>query len=250
MKFIKIKRGNSLDFNIACPICSSKLIRSKRKKFNFDNQEANKYQLFRCSNCNGEFSWPMRATMDYEKLGGYTIAEFKNTLQESLRRNFVYTALVTFLDLIKREAILDVGAGLGVSVTHAHNLGFDTYALEVSNALVNTLNRNCPFSKVCLSKGENFNLPKTWPYNYDVISALDVLEHVENPLKVGKHIYNHLSNDGYFIASVPNRERYYYKLGKIIDDFVPKQCGGDNPPYHLTFWREKTIKVFLENLGF
>ena len=231
---------NFSKFNIICPICNSQDSRFKKNIY--------KYKLFGCSNCDGEFSWPAKSLTDYDQ--PYEKVDFKRLLEKSLRRNFTYSSLAVFLNLIKKGTILDIGTGPGTFLFHAHRLGFDTYAIDVSKSYLSVLGQNCPFAKFHITSGEQFDIPKEWPNTFNVISTLDILEHAEDPLVVGQNIYKHLADGGYFIGSLPNRNRYYYKLLKSIDDFVLKDCGGDNPPYHMTFWRKRTVKVFLEKLGF
>lgn len=228
---------------VVCPICQYTEPEVTTRKNLFS-----KYRIFYCQNCKGEFSCPMKSFFDYGYLE--TKLEFKNAVKGSLRREFIHAFAATFLDVIKKKSILDIGAGSGVFLNYAHRLSFDTYGTEASDNLVKLLNKNCPFVKARSSTGENFNLPESWPQKYDVISALDVLEHLENPLRACKNIYDCLESDGYFIFTVPNRDRYYYRTAKIVDDFVPTKEGGDNPPYHLTFWRSKTVKIFLKKIGF
>ncbi len=232
-----MKKENSLKFNTICPICNSRKNRFQRS--------ISKYKLFSCLGCNGEFSWPTKSLTDYNK--PTPKRDFEKVVEKSLRRTFTYSALATFLSLIKRGTILDVGAGPGTFIFHANRLGFDTHAIDLSES---EFRQNCPFGKFHISSGEKFDVPKEWPSTFNVISALDVLEHAEEPLVAGQNIYKHLADGGYFIGSLPNRNRYYYKLLGMVDDFVLKDYGGDNPPYHMTFWRKQTVKVFLESLGF
>jgi 2-polyprenyl-3-methyl-5-hydroxy-6-metoxy-1,4-benzoquinol methylase len=235
-----MKKENFSKFNIVCPIC-----RGKENKF---RKNISGYELFDCKKCGGEFSWPTKSLTDYNQPSEKK--DFNKLLEKSLRRNFTYSSLATFLNLIKRGTILDIGAGPGTFIFHAHRLGFEPYAIDLSEGSLSGFSQNCPFSKFCQSSGEKFDMPKEWPKTFDVISALDVLEHAEDPFLTGQNIYNHLSQGGYFIGSLPNKNRYYYKFLKVIDDFVLKDCGGDNPPYHMTFWQKKTAKVYLESLGF
>ena len=235
-----MKKENFSKSNMVCPICNS-----AENRF---IKDISGYQLFGCSKCSGEFSWPTKSSMDYNQ--PEEKRDFAKVLEKSMRRTFTYAAFATFLNLIKRGAILDVGAGPGTFIFHAYRLGFDTYAIDLSESSLAEFSQNCPFSKFHVSSGEKFDMPEDWPGVFNIISALDVLEHTENPLLTGKNIYKHLADGGYFIGSLPNRNRYYYKLLKMIDDFVLKDCGGDNPPYHMTFWRKPTVEVYLESLGF
>jgi 2-polyprenyl-3-methyl-5-hydroxy-6-metoxy-1,4-benzoquinol methylase len=60
-----------------------------------------------------------------------------------------------------------------------------------------------PFmSKIGLSRVniyENINIKSNFETNYDVIIAQDVLEHVENPVKLARTLINYLNKDGYLI---------------------------------------------------
>ena len=242
MKSIKTHRENSSASKAMCPLCES--------GNSVLQCNVGKYQIFSCRDCRGEFSWPMKS-MDYSQVNETPeITNFEAVKEKSLRRNFNYAALITFLSQIPKGNILDIGSGTGIFVSHVKKLGFDCYCTDVSENIVKTLGDTTAFCKFSKFNGEDFHFPNEWPKQFDVISMVDVLEHVEKPLKIGRNIYESLKDGGYFIGSVPNRDRYYYALGGLIDDFVPKGCGGDNPPYHLTFWREKTVIEFLRKIGF
>lgn len=244
-----MRQGTSSESSTTCPVC-----KNPRGTYLVENISSRKiggenYGIYFCPNCNGEFSWPMKP-MNYDRapqaLDIYN-DKFSGLLQESLRRNFVYACTVTFLDSIERGKILDVGAGLGVFLTHAYNLRFDPYGVDISKPSIRFLRTKLPFATIA-QIGDVFSLPENWSSSYELISALDLLEHVAMPFELGKQIYELLAPGGYFLMSVPNRERYYYKLGRIIDDFIIKDA--DEPPYHLTRWRKKTVQTFLGEIGF
>ncbi len=234
-----MKTANFLKFDITCPLCRSDKIKQAR---NFGC-----YKIFDCKNCKGSFSWPMTA-IAYENKE-LENKDFNNTVKKSLRRNFVYCFVSTFLQKISKQNILDVGAGQGITLFHAKRFGYKTYGTEVSDKTIKVLRDNCPFVEAV--KTENFdNFSSSWPKKYDVISCLDVLEHTENPVLLLSKIKDKLNDDGFLIISLPNKDRYYYKLGGLVDDFVPKEHGGDNPPYHLTFWKKQTLEKILKRVGF
>ena len=140
-----MKMENFSKFNIICPICNSP---DRRFKKNISG-----YKLFGCSNCGGEFSWPAKSLTDYNQ--PYERKDFKNLLEKSLRRTFTYASLATFLNLIKRGTILDVGAGPGTFMFHAHRLGFDAYAIDLSESSLDEFSQNCPLSKFHNYKSPN-----------------------------------------------------------------------------------------------
>ena len=247
MRYIRIKQDTSSKPKMTCPLCKKNC--GTYLVENIFSQRAGNYDIYFCPNCRGEFSWPMRP-VNYDSIFGPLIIDhdkFASLLRESLRRNFYYSCMVTFLDTIKRGEILDFGAGLGIFLTHAYNLGFDTYGVDTSNQSVEFLKTNLPFAKVAVT-GDVIRLPSYWPNNYKVISALDVFEHTATPFELGKQAYDLLSPGGYLLMTVPNRSRYYYRLGDTINDFIIENS--DEPPYHLTRWRSKTVQTFLEGIGF
>lgn len=236
----------AFSFQGTCPICGEK---SDRYHVAEAYCEAAAYSMILCPNCGGEFSWPMKP-MDYEddpsKYQLY-VSRYDSMLRESLRRNFCYSYSVTFLNCLEDKGkVLDIGVGLGFFLTHAYNLGFKVYGIEISKHSVDFLRKMLPFAQIALGK-EVFDLPENWSSNYEVISALDVLEHARMPLELGRRIHSLLAPGGYFLMTVPNRNRYYYRFHRLIDDFFPQ---GDYPPYHLTRWRKKTVETFLKKSGF
>jgi 2-polyprenyl-3-methyl-5-hydroxy-6-metoxy-1,4-benzoquinol methylase len=247
MRYIRMKKGASSKSKITCPLCKKSC--GTYMVENISSKMAGNYDIYFCPNCRGEFSWPMRP-MNYDSIFeplDIDHDKFVNLLRESLRRSFYYSCMITFLDTIERGEILDIGAGLGIFLTHAYNLGFDTYGVDISKQSVEFLKANLPFAKVAVT-GDVIHLPSHWPNNYKVISALDVFEHTVTPFDLGKRAYDLLAPGGYLLMSVPNRGRYYYRLGRIIDDFIIRDI--DEPPYHLTRWRKETVQNFLEQIGF
>lgn len=234
-----MKKENFLQSDIFCPLCQS-----RKNKY---NKVCKEYKIFKCKNCDAFFSYPMKA-MEYENKE-LAQKDFDSVVKRSLRRNFVYCLVVSFLKEIGGKNILDIGAGQGIFLSYAKKLGYKTYGTEVSQETIDVLKNNCPFTETFKSDNLEY-FPENWPQKYDVISCLDVIEHVENPVLVAERIKNKLDKNGFLIISVPNRNRYYYKFLGLVDDFVPKEHGGDNPPYHLTFWTKKSSENFLKKIGF
>lgn len=76
---------------------------------------------------------------------------------------------------------------------------------------------------------QKFSLGK----KFEVITCLEVMEHIQNPGLAIDRIVDHLSDDGILILSVPNIKSIYFR-------FVPQT------KYHLSCWDKKTLKNRLE----
>lgn len=74
---------------------------------------------------------------------------------------------------------------------------------------------------------------------YDFISAFEVLEHIEDDVSAMKRIFNVLSEDGYFIGSVPSiRKRF-----SIVDEFA-----GHFRRYDKSELKQKFVDVGFEDV--
>ncbi|MBN1692928.1 MAG: class I SAM-dependent methyltransferase [Dehalococcoidales bacterium] len=239
-----MKQGIPSKYDTWCPICKNTSGIQVVEEVN--SKDTSSYDICYCPNCRGEFSRPMKP-MNYENAIDTANIDYGSLLSQSLRRNYSYSCMVSFLDTIEKSEILDIGAGLGIFLTHAHNLGFRSYGVDTSRDNIDFLNTRLPFATFAVIE-DAMALPLQWPKSFKVISALDVFEHVAKPFELGKQIYSILSPGGYFLMSLPNLGRYYYRLGRIIDDFIIENK--DEPPYHLTRWRIKTVQTFLKSIGF
>ena len=85
---------------------------------------------------------------------------------------------------------------------------------------------------------------------FDVIVCNDVLEHLENPFEVLKHLKHNLSEDGILISSIPNI-RYFKVLKKVLfnRDWDYEEHGVMDFT-HLRFFTQKSIRKMYENLGY
>lgn len=237
-KYIQMEMENSSKYSIACPLCHGTQVLTQRA--------VGMYKILKCKECGVFFADPMKS-MDYEnkELEG---KDFENAFKRSLRRNFVYCLGVSFLSQLKGKNILDIGGGQGLFLRHAKDLGYECHGTEVSEKCIKLLGKNAPFAKIWKSSMLE-NLPQSWP-RFTVISCLDVLEHAEKPALLMDGIAKNLDKNGFLILSLPNINRYYYKFFKFFDDFVPMEHGGDNPPYHLTFWSKKAVEKLIKRAGF
>jgi len=85
------------------------------------------------------------------------------------------------------------------------------------------------------------------PYTHDVeiptrqfetATALQVLEHIENPYDIISQLIQKIVPGGYLVLSVPNRNSFMHK--------IRKNNPIDLPPHHLSHWSLKTLKNIPE----
>lgn len=115
------------------------------------------------------------------------------------KKHVVFSLLNKFLPDKKNNNILDVGCGCGITLNDLEEFG-KVYGMDSSSEALK-------YSKK-IFKGEvkQGTLPDNIPYSknyFDLIVALDVLEHVDDDINSFKNIQTFLNDNGIFIVTVP-----------------------------------------------
>ncbi len=146
--------------------------------------------------------------------------------------------LEKFQSVVQGKKLFDVGCGRGFFLATATELGWDAAGNEVSKESVEGLRRN----------GLNVyhgDLDDTWfPENtFDVVTAFELLEHLNDPVSEMLKINRILKPGGLFFFTTPNfnaLERYLLKSNYNVLDY----------PDHLSYYTPKTVNYLLTKCGF
>ncbi len=115
------------------------------------------------------------------------------------------------------KVVLDIGCGAGFMAYNLSENGGKTIACDLrtklnkSNAVFNNF-LSCP--KIEFNNADIFHLPFK-SKSFDIIYALDMLEHLENVELALIEIKRVLKKDGLLIVSIPN-ENIFYRIGRKI----------------------------------
>jgi len=224
-----------------CLLCSSQKFKIVYKKFD--------HYLVRCSRCGLVYSWPpipeevllQRYTEDY--LFREYLPIFKadrRGFQIELIQNH-YSFFLLLLDNYSGSGgkILDIGCGPGFFLKAASEKGWQGEGVEISEAAVEYAN-NIVGVKVHLGKIEDMHFS---PESFDVITLLDSLEHLMDPLGVINECYIILKKRGFIIIDTPD----YQSFSRLI---LGKNWAVLSPWEHLTNFSEKTLSLLLRKAGF
>ncbi|PIU75973.1 SAM-dependent methyltransferase [Candidatus Pacearchaeota archaeon CG06_land_8_20_14_3_00_35_12] len=147
--------------------------------------------------------------------------------------------------IIKRitpnSIILDVGCSNGaIGEFLIKNKKCRVYGVELLKNSANIALKK-GYAKVLIKNLNQIdNLPFP-PKFFDFIICADVLEHLENPLKMLKILKPHLKKKGFIIASIPNIANWYSRLRLLFGNW---EYGGAGlfDETHLRFFNLKTAK--------
>jgi 2-polyprenyl-3-methyl-5-hydroxy-6-metoxy-1,4-benzoquinol methylase len=115
------------------------------------------------------------------------------------RKKIVLDTIDRYLNKNSHVKVLDIGCGSGVMLTALAELG-QTFGMDMSDDAIN-------FSKEIFSgQVEKGFLPDQVPYEdnfFDLITALDVIEHIDQDVESLQAIHSRLVTDGKAVITVP-----------------------------------------------
>jgi len=134
--------------------------------------------------------------------------------------------------------LLDVGCAVGQFLDTFKKDGWETFGIEL-NDFERKISQN-KGHKVYSKKIEANFLSKR---NFDMVSILEVLEHVYNPEKVMKSIHRVLKKNGLLVIIVPNVE-------SLAASIMQSRCNMFLGMSHITMFSPITLKNFVEKFSF
>lgn len=149
----------------------------------------------------------------------------------------------------KSNRLLDVGCGDGVISYFIKNKVSSIYGVDNSNFdLIKAKKKGVKVKRVDVDS-------KALPFNndfFDVITCLDVIEHVKNPSLFLKEIYRVLKRQGVFIISTPNIRFSNHLITLIFKGYFPKTSLDSNfyDGGHIHFFTFKDVESLLKSAGF
>lgn len=136
---------------------------------------------------------------------------------------------------------LEIGCALGYGVNLFHDLGFDSYGIDISEYAIKKAKEQNPlltdhFQEVDIQKSKPF--PSRFR-SFDIIICFEVLEHLKKPERALQNFFVTLKSGGCFIGSTPN-PRTLSPINRLY--------GMD--PTHISEFRPQKWKKIMEKIGY
>jgi 2-polyprenyl-3-methyl-5-hydroxy-6-metoxy-1,4-benzoquinol methylase len=232
---------------LKCPICGDE----KRKKvydsnisdfssedFNItDSQYGKTWDFYKCMNCGFYYSDPTPSSELLVKI--YSAVKDPDYETEKGGREDNFNRIIKRILKIKPEKgkLLDVGAATGIFMGLARENNFEVEGIEPSKWAVD-------FAK----KEHNINIHGTDLFSYetdkkyDIITFLDLIEHLKNPLQGLNKANSLLKDKGLLVIVTPNIE-------SLLPKILKNRWWHFRPP-HINFFTKASIKYILNKAGF
>jgi SAM-dependent methyltransferase len=160
--------------------------------------------------------------------------------------------------------IMDIGCVFGFLLKRAKPYFTELYGLDISDFAIDEAKKQVPLAKLQILDIEKEKLP--YPDNFfDLITAIDVLEHTNSIKGLLGKIVPKMKNEGYLIITVPLRDTWAGKLWHLLLDkdkshvsvpsrkeiFDAVDCVGleiikKNYFYNTAYFRLKGIPISME----
>jgi 2-polyprenyl-3-methyl-5-hydroxy-6-metoxy-1,4-benzoquinol methylase len=137
--------------------------------------------------------------------------------------------------------IADIGCAEGNLLDYLNDLGFkkeNLYGYDVSPQMVKKTKAK-GYRSFLWDVTDSVKRPKQ---KFNLVFCLDVIEHVENPVKLLKNICYLLKPNGHLIISTPNINSLSHKVMK-------RNWYGYKDPTHQVFFNSYSLKYLIEKNG-
>lgn len=221
-----------------CPLCQGKI------KFRYTIERFDPpFSIYRCESCGLEMQHPLPENPDlYYDDGYYTGKSGFSYRDERRTEHFDDYVLKARLKTIGRYVpppadFLDVGCSFGAFVRQAGKQGYRARGMDVSSYAVNAARESG--LDVVRGKPGTGNLA---PESQDIITLVEVLEHLENPDSSLKELAAALRPGGLLLLQTANFEGLQAKrAGKDYHYYLPG---------HLYYYSTRNLESFLKKNGF
>jgi len=193
------------------------------------------------------FQYPIPSIEQIEKMydkeyyGGAKVLSYEDERKSFKFNSYVWKARIKkikrYINKTEKPKILDIGSSFGGFLSIAKEYGFDPYGIEISD-----YSRN--YSTKLLGEDRIFKnfLGKFESEFFDVITMIELIEHLDDPKKYIIECYKVLKKNGILVIQTADMNGLQAKREGINYHYFI--------PYHLHFFPAATLTEKLKEIGF
>ena len=224
-----------------CNLCKGERTRVDLSACDWFHGSVDEFRLVRCLDCGLVFINPRPSPVE---IGRYYNSEHYYTYQpESTQQKLIlpqHAKLAARLTTLmgSNGKLLDVGCGSGSFLHAMVALGWQGTGTEIGVDLADRLRQQ----GLDVMAGE-FTTLDLAQSNYNLVTLLEVLEHLHDPQAALRRVHDLLTPAGAVLVTVPNFESLECRL-------FGAEWVGLQPPLHLYQFSLSTLEAMLEKAGF
>lgn len=158
-----------------------------------------------------------------------------------------------YLQVIRRKGppndrLLDVGCGNGIFVDAARKGGYEATGIEPSPIAVELCRQQYSFAPILGYLRDDHALPD----DYGVLTAWDVVEHLEDPKGFLRTCHRHMARGGVLLLETPDESSRLRRVANRVAKLGGRLDFRDNMYYlsHRWYFTCRAIVRILEDVGF
>lgn len=231
-----------IDINNPCIICGSQqsnlLFETNYPQYSYND----KFIIRKCNDCGLLFNSPRLSDEELIKLYDSNYYFFQTNEEEEFKRiTEIYHRTVASIpnwDLDKKVA--EVGSGKGYLLAVMRKLGWDVQGIEISSHASDYASAKLNIPTFTGTIEEYCKNPEK--KEFQLVLAIDVIEHVPEPIKFLESIDKILSKNGILIIDTPNG------CAKNIE-YLSKKWAAFNP-FHIYFFSIPILTQIFNKMGY
>lgn len=160
------------------------------------------------------------------------------------------------LQLVEGDRILDIGCGIGIIAHLLAEKHKEVVGIDLLPESIKIAKAKCASQNITFEVGDVMKL-RYKDNSFDCVVFLEVIEHVENPMKALSEIWRVLRPGGYLVLSTPNGASYIRFIYGLLPDMKrrlqliknePRNTGTEKD--HIYSWDVYTLSRLLDRCGF
>lgn len=229
--------------NCPCALCGS-------SDFDTIYTERGHLGIVRCKKCDLIYSNPRAKNSSENYFGDVSVyyeearLVFKGKKKHHRDRNYEYE-INQIKKIIPTGRLLDIGSNMGFFLRKTREAGFEAEGVEPSSSLAQIAQREFKL-KITNAFFEKAGFDSE---SFDVITMIDVLEHVNNPGELLTEAQKVLKKNGIMCIKVPNGNYNILKLNLAKKSGRTKQHDIFNSYEHVVHYTNITMQKMMEANG-